>query len=72
MISEQVPEWMLSIKKLQSRDRRRMEMSAPRRHRISTVSGYDLKKRKFKKDMVQKRKSGGQAARQEEEDSDEN
>jgi hypothetical protein len=39
---------MLSLKKEQPRERRKLEVSAPNRRRISTVTGYD-KQRAFKK-----------------------
>jgi len=39
-----VPEWMLSIKKVGKRERKKRELSAPSRKRISTVSGYDLQR----------------------------
>lgn len=44
----QVPEWMLSLKKERPKDRRKLEVSAPKRRHISTVSGYD-KQRSFKR-----------------------
>lgn len=60
----QVPEWMLSIKKLKPKDRRKREMGAPQRHRISTVSGYDLKKRNRKRQLVKKTSQGKGSAKE--------
>lgn len=39
---------MLALKKEKPRDRRKLEVSAPKRRRISTVSGWD-KQQSFKK-----------------------
>ncbi|OQS01510.1 DEAD/DEAH box RNA helicase [Achlya hypogyna] len=39
-----VPDWMLSMKKASVRQRKQLLKAPPQRHRIKTVSGYDLKK----------------------------
>ena len=49
----EVPDWMLTIKKKCAKDRRDFELRPPRRARVSTVSGYDLKNSKRKQSMVQ-------------------
>jgi len=52
----QVPDWMLSIKKVKPKERRRMEVTAPQRRRISTVSGYDLHKSRIKASAIERSK----------------
>ncbi|OQS02182.1 DEAD/DEAH box RNA helicase [Thraustotheca clavata] len=39
-----VPDWMLAMKKASVRQRKQLLKAPPKRHRIETVSGYDLKK----------------------------
>uniref|UniRef100_K3X9X4 RNA helicase n=1 Tax=Globisporangium ultimum (strain ATCC 200006 / CBS 805.95 / DAOM BR144) TaxID=431595 RepID=K3X9X4_GLOUD len=39
-----VPEWMLSLKKASMKKRKELLKAPPQRHRINTVSGYDLQK----------------------------
>lgn len=39
-----VPEWMLSLRKTSDRARKELLKAPPQRHRINTVSGYDLQK----------------------------
>ncbi|KDO25053.1 hypothetical protein SPRG_09782 [Saprolegnia parasitica CBS 223.65] len=39
-----VPDWMLAMKKASVRQRKQLLKAPPQRHRIETVSGYDLKK----------------------------
>lgn len=60
--SQKVPEWMLSLKKEKPKDRRKLEISAPKRRRISTVSGWD-KQRSFKKKQA---RAASQQRRQQE------
>ncbi|CAM9199905.1 unnamed protein product [Discosporangium mesarthrocarpum] len=49
-----VPDWMLSMKKLRGKDRRKREAGAPqKRPRISTVSAYDKKRAHKRQQMVQ-------------------
>ncbi|KAI9914515.1 hypothetical protein PsorP6_007623 [Peronosclerospora sorghi] len=38
------PDWMLSLKKASVLKRKQLLKAPPTRHRIKTVSGYDLKK----------------------------
>lgn len=44
-----VPDWMLSMKRLCTRDRHKMERTAPRRVGITTAAKYDKKKAKEKR-----------------------
>ena len=41
-----VPDWMLAMKKVCTRDKHRLETSAPKRHDIETVSNYDKRRNK--------------------------
>ena len=50
---------MLSIKKVKSRERRKMEVTVPPRRRISTVTGYDLQKAHRKAQAIQQSKQQG-------------
>ena len=54
-----VPDWMLSIKALNTRQKRLLRLSHPERNEISTISKYDKKKIAKRKDMIEgsKRKS---------------
>ncbi|KAG5184639.1 P-loop containing nucleoside triphosphate hydrolase protein [Tribonema minus] len=52
----EVPEWMLSMKRLSSKDKRRLQVSAPRRTQIETVSKYDKKQALKKKKLAVKQK----------------
>eukprot|EP00933_Yihiella_yeosuensis_P056918 TRINITY_DN5637_c0_g1_i2.p1 TRINITY_DN5637_c0_g1~~TRINITY_DN5637_c0_g1_i2.p1 ORF type:complete len:562 (-),score=141.04 TRINITY_DN5637_c0_g1_i2:304-1989(-) len=49
----EVPEWMLRLKPKSKRERRNSDFQIPKRKRISTVSGYDLKKAHKKKQMIE-------------------
>lgn len=58
----EVPEWMLRLKQRSKKEKRLAEWRQPKRKRISTISGYDLKKAHKKKQMVEaskKRKAAG-------------
>lgn len=46
-----VPEWMLSLKKASVIKRKELLRAPPLRHRINTVSGYDLQKANRRKQM---------------------
>ena len=46
---EDVPEWMLKLKKQNRSERKYMKKYAPKRSRISTTSGFDKKKRNNKR-----------------------
>ena len=48
----QVPDWMLSIKKEKGKERRKLEMSAPRRSRISTTTKWDKRKAHHKREAI--------------------
>ncbi|RLN47614.1 hypothetical protein BBJ29_005630 [Phytophthora kernoviae] len=49
----EVPNWMLSLKKASVSKRKELLKAPPMRHRINTVSGYDLKKASRLKQMKQ-------------------
>ena len=55
----EVPDWMLSIKSLNTKQKRQLKLSQPERAEISTLSKYDKKKMTKRKDMIDgsKRKS---------------
>eukprot|EP00930_Biecheleria_cincta_P039045 TRINITY_DN26851_c0_g1_i1.p1 TRINITY_DN26851_c0_g1~~TRINITY_DN26851_c0_g1_i1.p1 ORF type:complete len:580 (+),score=130.12 TRINITY_DN26851_c0_g1_i1:127-1866(+) len=57
-----VPDWMLRLKPKSKRERRMAEWRPPKRKRISTVSGYDLKKSHKRKQIVDSSKKKHQAA----------
>ncbi len=52
----QVPDWMLSLKKLRPKERRKLEVSAPKRRSPSTKSGYDKSKEHKKKMAIKNSK----------------
>jgi ATP-dependent RNA helicase DDX52/ROK1 len=43
-----VPDWMLNLKKPNTHQRKQLLKAPPLRHRIQTVSGYDLQKKQKK------------------------
>ena len=47
-----VPDWMLSIKALNTRQKRQLKLSLPQRKEISTMSKYDKKKIIKRRDMI--------------------
>ncbi|GMF12156.1 unnamed protein product [Phytophthora lilii] len=49
----EVPDWMLSLKKASVSKRKELLKAPPMRHRINTVSGYDLQKANRMKQMKQ-------------------
>jgi ATP-dependent RNA helicase DDX52/ROK1 len=51
-----VPDWMLSINKMTTKQRRQMRESAPERRNISTTSKYDINKAKHKSQMINQSK----------------
>jgi ATP-dependent RNA helicase DDX52/ROK1 len=51
-----VPDWMLTLKKMKTGEKRQAAKRAPERHRISTVSGYDLKKKEKRRLMIENTK----------------
>lgn len=58
----EVPDWMLRLKPKSKQAKRLAEWRQPKRKRISTISGYDLRKSHKKKQMVEaskKRKAEG-------------
>ncbi|EGZ26193.1 hypothetical protein PHYSODRAFT_555670 [Phytophthora sojae] len=59
----EVPDWMLSLKKASMSKRKELLKAPPMRHRINTVSGYDLQKANRLKQMKQAKhkKSGGES-----------
>ncbi|KAG2794259.1 putative ATP-dependent RNA helicase ddx52 [Phytophthora cactorum] len=68
----EVPDWMLSLKKASASKRKELLKAPPMRHRINTVSGYDLQKANRLKQMKQtKHKKGGESNNQSEPASDE-
>ncbi|KAG3091373.1 putative ATP-dependent RNA helicase ddx52 [Phytophthora idaei] len=68
----EVPDWMLSLKKANVSKRKELLKAPPMRHRINTVSGYDLQKANRLKQMKQtKHKKGGESNNQSEPASDE-
>lgn len=48
----QVPAWMLSMKRDRRSDRRKLESRAPRRDSVSTVSKYDVRKKRHRQFMI--------------------
>lgn len=44
IFNTQVPEWMHALKRESGKERRKREVGAPKRRRVSTVSGYDKAK----------------------------
>lgn len=52
----EVPEWMLRLKQKNKKEKRMAEFRPPERRRISTVSGWDLKRIHKKKQMVESTK----------------
>ncbi|KAG7400967.1 DEAD (Asp-Glu-Ala-Asp) box polypeptide 52 [Phytophthora boehmeriae] len=64
----EVPDWMLSLKKASASKRKELLKAPPTRHRINTVSGYDLKKANRLKQMKQsKPKQSSESDKQAEE-----
>eukprot|EP00940_MAST-03C_sp_MAST-3C-sp2_P002721 g2721.t1 len=59
-----VPAWMLQMKKLNRRQRKRIERSAPKRYRISTTSWHSLHKASKRRSMIEhsKRKASSPAS----------
>ncbi|POM68411.1 DEAD/DEAH box RNA helicase [Phytophthora palmivora] len=55
----EVPDWMLSLKKASVSKRKELLKAPPTRHRINTVSGYDLQKANRLKQMKQAKHKGG-------------
>eukprot|EP00931_Biecheleriopsis_adriatica_P038053 TRINITY_DN21823_c0_g1_i1.p1 TRINITY_DN21823_c0_g1~~TRINITY_DN21823_c0_g1_i1.p1 ORF type:complete len:570 (+),score=130.49 TRINITY_DN21823_c0_g1_i1:84-1793(+) len=53
----EVPDWMLRLKPKTKKERRMAEWRQPKRKRISTISGYDLKKAHKKKQIVEASKN---------------
>ena len=53
----EVPDWMLAIKTLNTKQKRQLKLSKPERAEISTVSKYDKKKMKKRKQMIEGSKS---------------
>lgn len=53
----QVPDWMLSLKKVRPKERRLLEVSVPNRRRISTTTGWDLQKAHKKAQAIQRSKA---------------
>ncbi|KAH9051767.1 hypothetical protein Ae201684P_020222 [Aphanomyces euteiches] len=51
----EVPEWMLNLKKASIRQRKQLLKAPPQRHRIETVSGYDLQKANKRRLMKKKK-----------------
>lgn len=49
----EVPEWMLRLKPRSKKQKRAAEWKPPQRKRISTISGYDLKRIHKKKQMIE-------------------
>ncbi|KAG7381868.1 DEAD (Asp-Glu-Ala-Asp) box polypeptide 52 [Phytophthora pseudosyringae] len=61
----EVPDWMLSLKKASVSKRKELLKAPPIRHRINTVSGFDLQKANRLKQMKQaKHKKGGESSNQ--------
>ena len=59
----EVPQWMLTLKKERPKERRKLEVGAPKRRRISTVTGFD-KQRAWKKQQARSRAGASQHKRQ--------
>ena len=53
----EVPDWMLSIKALNTRQKRALKLSKPDRAQISTQSKYDKKRMKKRKEMIEASKA---------------
>ena len=51
-----IPDWMLSIKPMTTKERRRLRRNAPDRRNISTEAKYDLLKRKKRKLIIRQSK----------------
>ncbi|KAJ8524053.1 hypothetical protein ON010_g17065 [Phytophthora cinnamomi] len=67
----EVPDWMLSLKKASMSKRKELLKAPPTRHRINTVSGYDLQKANRLKQMKQaKHKKTSEPSNQSESQSD--
>eukprot|EP00644_Phytophthora_capsici_P012602 jgi/Phyca11/534395/estExt2_fgenesh1_pg.C_PHYCAscaffold_230052 len=60
----EVPDWMLSLKKASVSKRKELLKAPPTRHRINTVSGYDLQKANRVKQMKQAKRKGGDSNNQ--------
>ena len=54
-----VPEWMLQLKKIDKKERRRVAKHAVKRDDITTQAKFDKKKKVFKKKKPSKRMEGG-------------
>ncbi|KAE8890859.1 DEAD-box ATP-dependent RNA helicase 57 [Phytophthora fragariae] len=68
----EVPDWMLSLKKASMSKRKELLKAPPMRHRINTVSGYDLQKANRLKQMKHaKHNKSGEANNQSESQTDE-
>ncbi|KAL3667517.1 hypothetical protein V7S43_007736 [Phytophthora oleae] len=60
----EVPDWMLSLKKASVSKRKELLKAPPMRHRINTVSGYDLQKANRLKQMKQTKHKGSDSNNQ--------
>lgn len=54
-----VPEWMLQLKKIDKKERRRVAKHAVKRDDITTQAKFDKKKKVFKKKKPSKRMEDG-------------
>ena len=59
-----VPDWMLRLKTMKTKDKQRYRNSAPRRHSISTVNHYDAKRRAKRQNMIKQSSAEGHRRKQ--------
>lgn len=52
----EVPDWLVSVKQLKTKEKRSLRQHAPRRRNISTVSKYDKRKQAHKAQMIRQSK----------------
>merc|ERR1712151_500334 len=53
----EVPDWMLRLKPQKKKSKRTAEFRPPERKRVSTISGWDLKRLHKKKQMIEATKN---------------
>merc|ERR1712039_327802 len=62
----EVPEWMLRLKPRTKKAKRMAEFRPPERKRVSTISGFDLKRLHKKRQMIEATRQKKKRRRQEE------
>merc|ERR1711862_875341 len=62
----EVPDWMLRLKSKSKKAKRMAEFRPPERKRVSTISGWDLKRLHKKKQMVEATKQKSKKRRTQE------